>query len=427
METLSITRSTLAYANVRSWSWWQIPGLIRAYVAAVPLVAFGLMCFTASQTTWRLDDLLKFLLLLTCGLASVAATPRSAYVQGGITRDFITVWVLPVAVLLPPVYALVMPAPLYVLTLFRVHRGVIHRKVFTASAIALAYGSASVVFHSFPSSFAGGAIGTGTHALTWAVAVMVCEQIGRRGHQVFITGAIKLSNPTVKLARAEWSREAVVADFAEFDLGVIVTLVVAVNPILSILAVPTTILARRFMMHGPLLEQTRIDTKTGLLNAATWEREATSEVARAVRLSAPLAVALVDIDHFKRVNDTYGHLVGDRVLRAVVDALRSQLRAYDLAGRFGGEEFIILLPQAKEADARAVAERLRQYVASLEIPIDDEPDCGIFVRLTISVGVASLDGEDRELTDLMAAADAAMYYAKETGRNKTHVITARAS
>jgi diguanylate cyclase (GGDEF)-like protein len=280
------------------------------------------------------------------------------------------------------------------------------------------------VFHLFPSSFAGGTLGTGTHALTWAVAVMVAEQVGRRGHQVFITGAIKLSNPSARLARAEWSREALVADFAEFDLGVLVTLVVAINPILSVLAVPTTIFARRFMMHGPLVEQSRVDTKTGLLNAATWEKEASAEVERAVRTSTPLAVALVDIDHFKLVNDTYGHLVGDRVLRAVSDSLRGQLRGYDLAGRFGGEEFILLLPQAREQDARNVAERLRTHIAALEIPVDDSPECLTFVRLTISVGVASLDGVSRELTDLMAAADAALYYAKETGRNRTHVIAA---
>jgi diguanylate cyclase (GGDEF)-like protein len=191
-----------------------------------------------------------------------------------------------------------------------------------------------------------------------------------------------------------------------------------------VFAVPTVLLARRFMMHAPLVEQSRIDVKTGLLNAVTWEHEANIEVDRAVRTQSPLAVALVDIDHFKVVNDTYGHLVGDRVLRAVVDALRGQLRGYDLAGRFGGEEFIILLPQAREQDAINVAERLRQFVASMEIPIDDEPDCMTFVRLTISVGVAALDGEPRELTDLMAGADAALYYAKENGRNKTHVMSA---
>jgi diguanylate cyclase (GGDEF)-like protein len=138
----------------------------------------------------------------------------------------------------------------------------------------------------------------------------------------------------------------------------------------------------------------------------------------------PLAVALVDIDHFKVVNDTYGHLAGDKALRAVTDALRGQLRGYDLAGRFGGEEFAVLLPQARELDALNVAERLRSYVAGLAIPVDDEDESAGCIRLTISVGVAALDGESRELTDLMAAADAALYYAKETGRNKTHVVSA---
>jgi diguanylate cyclase (GGDEF)-like protein len=135
-------------------------------------------------------------------------------------------------------------------------------------------------------------------------------------------------------------------------------------------------------------------------------------------------VALVDIDHFKVVNDTYGHLVGDKALRAVTDALQSQLRGYDLAGRFGGEEFVVLLPQAREQDALNVAERLRSYIAGLSIPVDDGDESAGCVRLTISVGVASLNGETRELTDLLAAADAALYHAKETGRNKTHVITA---
>jgi diguanylate cyclase (GGDEF)-like protein len=108
------------------------------------------------------------------------------------------------------------------------------------------------------------------------------------------------------------------------------------------------------------------------------------------------------------------------------DALRGQLRSYDLAGRFGGEEFILLLPQAPEAAARNVAERLRTHIADMEIPADGDPNCPVVVRITISVGVAALDGVSRELTDLMAAADAALYYAKEAGRNRTHVISANA-
>ena len=148
------------------------------------------------------------------------------------------------------------------------------------------------------------------------------------------------------------------------------------------------------------------------------------EIERAVRTGTPLAVALVDIDHFKAVNDTYGHLVGDKALRAVTDALQSQLRAYDLAGRFGGEEFAILLPHAREVDALHVAERLRAHIAMMSIPVGDEPGSEPALRLTISVGVASLDGSSRELTDMLAAADAALYCAKETGRNRTHVIPA---
>jgi diguanylate cyclase (GGDEF)-like protein len=144
----------------------------------------------------------------------------------------------------------------------------------------------------------------------------------------------------------------------------------------------------------------------------------------------------VDIDHFKAVNDTHGHLVGDKALRAVTDALRSDLRAYDLAGRFGGEEFAILLPHTREVDAINVAERLRAHVASMAIPVNDRDEAAGHITLTISVGVAALDdssraltapdGSNRELAGLLAAADAALYHAKETGRNKTHVTPAAA-
>ena len=424
MEASSLTRRLLARADFRGWAWWQLPWLLRCYVGVVPVAAAVLTCVAAGATTWYAADAAKFVLLLGCGLISVAATPRVVYRHGGMTRDFITVWVLPIAILLPPFYAMVAPIPLYVLTQFWVFRGIVYRRVFTVGAIALAYGAASVLFRAFPASFAGGTIGTGRHALTWAVAVAICEQVARRGHQILIMGGIKLSNPGARVIPQELNREALVADFTEFDLGVLITIVVAVNAVLAIFAVPTVLLVRRFMMHGQLLAQSRIDTKTGLLNASTWEQEAATEIARAVRTGIPLALALVDIDHFKLVNDTYGHLVGDKALRAVTDALRSQLRAYDLAGRFGGEEFAILLPHAREVDALTVAERLRVYIAGLSIPVRDNDEAGPSVKLTISVGVAALEGASRELTDMLAAADAALYHAKETGRNRTHVVTA---
>jgi diguanylate cyclase (GGDEF)-like protein len=424
MEASSVTRRLAGYAVVRDWAWWQLPLVLRGYVGAVPITALGITAYAASQTAWAADDVLKFVPLLICGMVSVAATPRVAYLKAGVTRDFLTAWVLPVAILLPPVYAMLTPIPLQVLTQWRVHKGVVYRRVFTAGAISLTYGAASLLFRQFPDSFAGSAIGSGTHALTWVLALAICELVGGFGHKFLIMAAIKLSDPSVGLSELARDREALQADFAEFDLSLLITVVIAVNPVLAVAAVPTVLLARRFIMHAQLLAASRIDTKTGLLNAATWEREAEAEVTRSVRMSIPLAVALVDIDHFKLVNDTYGHLAGDKALRAVTDGLRSQLRGYDLAGRFGGEEFAVLLPQAREQDALNVAERLRTHIAELSIPVDDEDEAAGCIKLTISVGVASLAGESRELTDLLAAADAALYHAKETGRNKTHLVSA---
>jgi diguanylate cyclase (GGDEF)-like protein len=426
MEASSLTSRLRTRAAIRDWAWWQLDWPLRCYIAAVPAIGIVLACYAAAHTTWHAADLWKFLLLVTCGLVSVAATPRIAYAPGIMTRDFLTVWVLPVAILLPPVYAMVAPIPLLVLTQVRVFRGVVHRRVFTAAAEGLCYGAASLVFRAFPASFAGHSIGTGLHALTFTLAVAICEVVGGRGHRLLIEIGIKLTDPDVRLVELELNREALQGDLAEFDLGVLVTVVVAVSPFLAVFAVPTVLLARRFMMHAQLVAQTRIDTKTGLLNSSTWEQEATIEITRAVRTGTPLAVALVDIDHFKAVNDTYGHLVGDRALRAVTDTLRSDLRVYDLAGRFGGEEFVILLPHTREVDALNVAERLRAHIAGMSIPVSEGDQDGPSVRLTISVGVAALDGVSRELTDMMAAADAALYYAKKTGRNKTHVISAAA-
>ena len=426
MEASSVTRRLLAGAMVRDWAWWRLPWPLRCYVGSVPLAMLALTGYAASQTSWQSGDLVKFLVLLGCGVISVVATPRIAYLQSGLVRDFLTVWVLPVAILLPPVYAMVTPVPLLVVTQWRVHRGVVYRRVFTGAAIGLAYGTGSFVFHAIPASFAGGTVGTGVHALTWTASVAACEIIGWLGHHFLLVSAVKLSDPAARVALLELNREALQADFAQIDLGIVITIVVAVNTVLAVFAVPTVLLARRFMMHAQLLAESRIDTKTGLLNVATWESEAEAEIARAVRTRSPLAVALIDIDHFKMVNDTYGHLAGDKALRAVTDALREQLRSYDLAGRFGGEEFAILLPQTREEHALSIADRLRMHIAGMSVPVSDDGKPENCIRLTISVGVAPLDDTNRELTDLLAAADSALYHAKQAGRNRTHLANTSA-
>ena len=146
---------------------------------------------------------------------------------------------------------------------------------------------------------------------------------------------------------------------------------------LAIVAVPTVLLVRRFMMHAQLLAAVagrHQDRAAQRVDVGAGGRRSRSPAPSGP--AAPLALALVDIDHFKAVNDTYGHLVGDKALRAVTDALRSQLRAYDLAGRFGGEEFAILLPHAREIDALHVAERLRAHIAAMSIPVRDDDEYG---------------------------------------------------
>ena len=142
-------------------------------------------------------------------------------------------------------------------------------------------------------------------------------------------------------------------------MAVLATLAIAMSLFTVLIALPLATLLQRSALHAQLVKDARTDSKTGLLNAATWEREATAEVARAVRTRTPLAVALLDIDRFKGINDTYGHLTGDEVLKEIAHAYEYLLREYDLAWRFGGEEFTLLLPQTRAVDAFRIAERVR--------------------------------------------------------------------
>jgi diguanylate cyclase (GGDEF)-like protein len=207
---------------------------------------------------------------------------------------------------------------------------------------------------------------------------------------------------------------------AEQCIGALVTYGVASNICLVPIALPVVALLQRSLRHAQLLNDSRTDAKTGLLNARAWESEAEAEVARAVRARMALAVAVLDIDWFKRVNDTYGHLFGDEVLKEIAQCLPGVLREYDAAGRFGGEEFVLLLPHTRAVDAFRIADRVRDHISGLSLHTTD----GQAVQVTVSVGVAALDaGARRELSELLAAADAALYRAKRDGRNQVQMIS----
>jgi diguanylate cyclase (GGDEF)-like protein len=177
---------------------------------------------------------------------------------------------------------------------------------------------------------------------------------------------------------------------------------------------------RRSARVRELLAAATTDAKTGLLNARTWEQVARRALERRDGTDAPGAVLVVDIDRFKLVNDRYGHLSGDAALRLVGRTLAANVRAGDRVGRFGGEEFVVVLPGASEAAALAVAERLRVGVARLSLAeCIAEPVAGLAISVSIGVACAPQNGVD--LAGLLRAADRALYAAKGAGRNRVAV------
>ncbi len=156
------------------------------------------------------------------------------------------------------------------------------------------------------------------------------------------------------------------------------------------------------------------DELTGLPNRTTVIEALSKELSRSGRSGRSVAVVMVDIDHFKSINDAHGHLAGDTVLKAIAERMRHLLRPYDTIGRFGGEEFLLVIPECGREDALLVAERLRAGVADQAITLE-----GRTLSVTLSVGVAwADDARHRGIDTLIAAADRALYRAKEEGRNR---------
>lgn len=163
------------------------------------------------------------------------------------------------------------------------------------------------------------------------------------------------------------------------------------------------------------------DELTGLWNRRAFYTHAQAELERSERLAHVLSILLLDIDHFKLVNDRYGHLVGDRALIMVADTIAKNLRSYDRAGRWGGEEFVVLLPETSLSEAVNIAERLRIQVMNARLPVhvEDQDNFDDELSIEISIGVAYLNlGNAVSLDQLFNAADEMLYLAKKQGRNR---------
>ncbi len=410
----------------RAWPVWELPRWLVSYIVAV--VAAYLVVLSVVSQFYALSPRQFVVLgaLLLCGGATVELTKRSGE-NAGLIRDIYGVWELPIAILLPLIYAMLVPIIRLGLTQWRVRRIPLHRRVFTAAIIGLSYAASGALFHVLTRTGFESMASPLHHPTAWVLSMTAAALMQWSVNTALLLPAIKGSDPGVRTRDLLLARERVHNDVAELCVAILVTLGIAVSPLALVFALPFVTLLQRSVRHAQLMAASRIDSKTGLLNAGTWEREAASEVARAVRTRTPLALVLIDVDHFKLVNDLHGHLVGDKALRAIARTFKIFLRDYDLAGRFGGEEFALLLPQTSAADARQIAERVRVHIAEMPISVSDEPGAET-LQVTVSIGVAALGTTwerttGSQLTDLLAGADRALYQAKNSGRNHVWMFT----
>ena len=390
-----------------------VTGVLGCYLAFI-----GMEVALVPITT---GDVTLFVAFMCCGAVCVEATRRLGQ-PTGVWRDLLSAWWLPVALLLPPLYALLAPAFLGLLIYLRVHPGAVYRRVFSSAALGLAGAFASALFRLFTTvapEGAGAVLLSYPGPNAWllhpsqAAVAAACAIVFAVLNTCLIAVAAWLADPDARLADMLWDRERMLLDLTEICVGILVTIACGLSALLLVVALPPVILLQRSLLHSQLKAQARTDPKTGLLNAGAWQGEADLAVDRARRRRESLAVLLVDIDHFKVVNDTHGHLTGDAMLRTLAAEMRQQVRESDLVGRFGGEEFAILLAGTTTAEAGRIAERIRRGSGVVRVLTNEA-----LVGVTVSIGVAVLGSQGDDLSELLKAADKALYRAKRAGRDR---------
>jgi len=406
------------------WPLLALPTSLIVYMLAVLACDLALIGWELAAAPPRAADLLLFGALLAAAVICTEAKRRLGQ-PFGVSQDLLSAWWLPIALLLPPLYALLAPFAVGAVSAVlaaRARRTLVYRRVFSSAALGLAGAATSAAFHlAVPNAVLAGP-GAERAWLTRPPVVLTavgCAIVFAAVNSFTVAVAAHLADPGEPVRTMLCDRETLLLGLTETCAGILVAVTCALSYLLLLVVLPPVILLQRSLVHQQLTAAARTDLKTGLLNATAWQREADAEVARALRADAPLALLLVDVDHFKRVNDRHGHLIGDEVLRALAAELRRQVRESDAVGRFGGEEFTVLLPRTGAACAYGIAERLRASAAGLSVA-----GAGARISVTVSIGVAVLGQHGHDLFELLAAADAALYRAKDAGRDQVRVSEA---
>ena len=342
--------------------------------------------------------------------------------------DLSSVWTFAGALLLPPALAGVVVLGVYGHLWWRVWRpagAALYRHVYTTATVVLAAYAASLLVGPDRLVVAAG-VEPGSRPAGYAV-LLVAMVVYVLINQTLIALALSLSTGR----RFAW-RDVLgdgddhVLEGATLCLAVLAALAAMRQPLLVLLVLPPLLVLHRAVLIRQLEERANTDAKTGLLTAAAWRAQAYRALARARRRRDAVAVLILDLDHFKSVNDSYGHLAGDEVLSAVASTLSTQVREGDPVGRFGGEEFVVLLSGLPTGTggrelAQAAAERIRCTVRGLAVHVDAPGGPLTITDLSVSVGAAVVRLDGDSLDELMQVADHALYAAKRAGRNRVRL------
>lgn len=383
-------------------------------VSAVAFTAWSVVSAPARVTHLYLAGVLGALTVVYLEFTSRVEKRRRLLNTKSSTMNMNSVWMLPAAVLLPPGIAAAFIALVCLHTWLRIGRPADqpgYRAVYTASAYVLPSLAIAVALRAlgFPAMTVPDGIGA-----VGAIAVAIV--IFRIGNTALISVAVRLTTPSASRSAlfGSWFENGL--EFSTLVLGGVTAVCLAREPWLTVLVLPAVFLLQHHALIRELVEAATTDVKTELLNAASWRQLAEQELATARRRKSNVAVFVIDMDHFKRINDEYGHLGGDAALRAVGEALAEEFRGYDAVGRFGGEEFVALVPGVDMETATGVAERVRRRIESLriasEVITSTQP-----LTVTASIGVAVRGPHGDTLDELLHAADRALYVAKDAGRN----------
>jgi len=418
-------------ANAVPSNGWQrlvsaLPRRARLFVLAVAALYLGSLAVGVVTTRPTMSDVLTFAVLTACAVLSIEGSLRLVWrgpKPGRTTNDMLAVWTIPVVLLLPPLYGALVVLPVFGFLQLRVGRRPLVKLAFSVSAAGLANFVASTLH----GTLVGGQLHAAqanwdVHALVGTpgvlAATVACVMVRHAINMGLVAEVLTLTSTSARLRDSFVDSEAWVGIAAESCTGVLVALACAASPYAVLFALAPVLVLQRTLLLAEFRDAARTDPKTGLANSSYWREVAEREIKRARGGGEPLAVLLVDIDNFKAVNDRYGHLTGDDVLRGVATGLTDGLRPRDFVGRFGGEEFVILLAGSDLEQARHTAERVRAQVAEVAVAAANRRDQ---VSVTVSVGVAAFRDSGHSVHELLDAADTALYAAKHAGRNCVRV------